>query len=120
MSRHNFGEEDHNYNNRSVRSYAYSFFFNLEFCHVKKYTGVDLVLGNNVQPNAKLIIPCYPNNFKLKSNPLSGVKDCHNQEINNNTLHRRKGKSVELCKPEYNELVFNKKNYLYQINIRNC
>ena len=51
------------------------------------------------------MLPCYPNDFKLKSNLISGVKDYHNEEINNDTLHRRKGKSVETCKLEYDDLV---------------
>ena len=51
------------------------------------------------------MLSCYPNDFKLKPNLISGVKDYHNEEINNDILHRRKGKSVETCKLEYNELV---------------
>ena len=78
---------------------------------LKKHTGVDLVLSNDCQPNAKLILPCYPNKFKLKPDLISGVKDCHNEEYNNDTLHRRKYKSVETCKLENNELFFNKQNY---------
>ena len=56
LSLYNFGEEDPNYNNRSVRNYAYSSFKNLECCHVKKYTGVDLFLNSDSQPNAKLML----------------------------------------------------------------
>ena len=44
---YNFGEEHPNYNNRSVRNYTYSSLKNIEFCHVKKHTGVDLVLSND-------------------------------------------------------------------------
>ena len=36
LSCYNFGEEDPNYNNRSVKSYAYSSFKNIDFYHVKK------------------------------------------------------------------------------------
>ena len=57
-------------------------FWNIDFCHVKKYTGVDLVLGSNCHPNAKPMLPCYPNDSKLKPKLLSGVKDCHNDENN--------------------------------------
>ena len=106
---YNFGEKVPNYNNRSVRNYAYSSFKNIYFCHVKKHTGVDLALGSDCQPNAKCMRPCYPNDYKLKPNLLSGVKDCHNKKINNDTLHRRKCKSGETCILEYNEPVLNKK-----------
>ena len=47
---------------------------------LKKHTGVDLVLGSDCQPKAKLMLPCYPNDNKLKPNLLSGVKDYHNEE----------------------------------------
>ena len=51
---------------------------------LKKHTGVDLVLGSDCQPKAKLMLPCYPNDNKLKPNLLSGVKDYHNEEKNSN------------------------------------
>ena len=47
LSCYNFGEEDPNYNNRSVRNYTYSSFKNINFCHGKKHTGVYLVLGRD-------------------------------------------------------------------------
>ena len=106
---YNFGEEDPNYNNRSVRNYAYSSFKNLECCYVKKYTGIDLVLNSDSHPNAKLMLPCHPNDFKLKPNLLSGVKDHANEEHNYDELNSRNGNSVQTCKPKYNKLVLNKK-----------
>ena len=77
------------------------------FCYVKDHTELDLVLSNDCQPNAKLMLLWYPNEFKLKPNILSAITDRHNEENNYNTLHRRKDKSVETYKPEYNELVLN-------------
>ena len=62
---YNFGENDSNYNNRSVSNYTYSSFKPIDFCHVKKHTGVDLSLGRDCHPNAKPMLPCYPNNNKL-------------------------------------------------------
>ena len=55
------------------------------------------------------MLPCHPNEFKLKPNLISGVKDCYNEENNYDELNRRKYNSVETCKPKYNELVLNKK-----------
>ena len=128
LSCYNFGEVDYNYNNRSVSNYTYSFFKPIDFCHVKKHTGVDLILGSDCHPNAKPMLPCYPNNNKLNPNILSGVKDCHIEEnkISNNhhyskgniargslpKLDRRKGKSGETCNLEYIESVLNKKKLL--------
>ena len=72
---YNFEEEneddDSNYNNSSVRNYTYSSFKPIEFCHVKKHTGVDLVLGSDCYPNAKPMFPSYPNNNKLHVNKTS-------------------------------------------------
>ena len=65
---YNFGEEDPNYNNSSVIIYAYSSFKNLEFCYVKDHTELDLVLSNDCQPNAKVMLTCHPNEFKLNPN----------------------------------------------------
>ena len=74
---------------------------------LKKHTGVDLVLSNDCQSNAKLMLPCHPNEFKLNPNILSGVKDRYNEEKNYDALNRRKDNSVEICKLKYNELVLN-------------
>ena len=128
MACYNFGEDDSNYNNGSVRNYTYSSFKNIDFYHVKKHTSVDLVLGSDCQPNAKPMLLCYPNDSKLKPNLLSGVEACHIEEnkISNNQhyvkgniargippkLDRRKGKSSETCSLEYNEPVLNKKKLL--------
>ena len=59
-----------------------TFFLKHRFCHVKKHTEVDLVLGSDYQPNAKPMLPCYPNDSKIKPKLLSSVKDCHNDEKN--------------------------------------
>ena len=83
---YNFGEDDSNYNNRSVSNYTYSSFKPIDFCHVKKHTGGDLVLGSDCHPSAKPMLPCYPNNNKLKPNILSGVKDCHIEENKISTI----------------------------------
>ena len=84
---------------------------NLEFYHVKKFTGVDQVLNNDSQPNAKLILPCHPNDFKLKPNLVSGVKDRDNEEYNYDAWNTSKGNSVQRCLSKYNELVLNKKKH---------
>ena len=66
---YNFGEEKEDdvskYNNRSVRNYTYSSFKPITFCHVKKHTGVDLVLRSDRHPNAKPMISSYLTNKKL-------------------------------------------------------
>ena len=80
---YNFGEDDSNYNNRSVSNYTYSSFKPIDFCPVKKHTGVDLVLRSDCRPSAKPMLPCYPDNNKFKPNLLSGVKDCHIEENKN-------------------------------------
>ena len=94
----------------------------------KKHTVVDLVLGSDCHPNEKNMLPCYPNNNKLKPNILSCVKDCHIEEnkISNNQhyskgniaqgippkLDRSKGKPGETCNLEYIESVLNKNKLL--------
>ena len=131
-----FGEDISNYNNRSVSNYTYSSSKTIYFCHVKKHTGVDLVLGSDFYPNAKPMLPCYQNNSKLNPNLLSGVKDCHIEEnkISNNKhyskgniargslpkLDRSKGKPGKTFNLDYTESVLNKKNHSFQVNIRNC
>ena len=74
---------------------------------LKKHTGVDLILSNDCQSNAKLMIPCHPNEIKFKLNLLFGVQDRHNEENNYDALNRKKDNSVEICKLKYNELVLN-------------
>ena len=69
LSCYNFEEEieddDSNYNNSIVRKYISSSFKSIEFCPVKKNTGIDLVVKSNCQSNAKLKTPSYPNNNNL-------------------------------------------------------
>ena len=102
-----------------MRNYPYSSIKNLAFFHVKKHTEVDLVLNNNTQSNAKLMLPCHPNDYKLKPNLLSSVKDRDNEEYNYNAWNKSKGNSVQACNSKYNKLVLNLKNYKFQIKLRN-
>ena len=90
LSLYNYGENDHKYNNRRVRNYSYTTVTNIDFCNVKTYTGVDLIVKNNSQIFKKLMFPYYRNDIKLNPNLLSDFKDYHNEEYKNPFWNTRK------------------------------
>ena len=59
-------EDDSNYNTSIDRKYTSSSFKSIEFCPVKKHTGIDLVLKSNCQCNAKFMSPSYNTSEHVK------------------------------------------------------
>ena len=81
LSLYNFGEEDHKYNNIQIKNYLYTTVTNIDFCNIKTYTGVDLVIKNNSQIYKKLTFPCHRNDSKLKSNHFLILKTAITKNI---------------------------------------
>ena len=104
LSLYNFGEDDHKYNNMQIRNYLYTTITNVDFCNIKTYTGVDLVIKNNSQIYKKLTFPCHRNDSKLKPFFFIDFKDCNNEEYNNILWNTRKYYRGQQFNLNYNEL----------------